>query len=163
MIPFFRRKFEKKIISINNRFNFWYLLADFKHFGVTSVNKRGNQILVCPLGYTYSMHMSSNQGTWWRCNSGAISNPNGTSKRCQLRIRTQRIGGYEMIELLKLHSHPPINPLSAVWVTIWWWLCFRCFIHVVYCYYCHRNPVCLLSKKLCMQIIKRKLTEKKNY
>lgn len=69
------------------------------------MNKRGNRTLLCPLGYLYSQHISSQNGTWWRCNSSVID-ADGKSKRCGLRIRTKLMStGYEMIEMVKRHNH----------------------------------------------------------
>lgn len=85
----------------------------YKDFAMTSVNKRGYRILVCPLGYTYSQHVSSQNGTWWRCNTSVVDK-NGKSKRCGQRIKTKlSSSGYEMIEMVKQHGHkakpPPLN------------------------------------------------------
>lgn len=77
----------------------------YKSIAVTSVNKRGHRILLCPLGYAYSQHVSSQHGTWWRCNT-SIFDSNGKSKRCGQRIRTKLTPtGLELIELVKQHSH----------------------------------------------------------
>lgn len=82
----------------------------YKEFAVTSVNKRGHRILLCPLGYTYSQHVSSQHGTWWRCNT-TVPDKNGKSKRCGQRIRTKLASsGYEMIEMVKQHSHKAKPP-----------------------------------------------------
>lgn len=86
----------------------WSLLGQsYQEFAVTSLNHRGHRTLVCPLGYTYSLHVSSPSGTWWRCNTTSIDMVNGKPKRCQLRVRTKLINGYEMIENLKHHRHQP--------------------------------------------------------
>lgn len=89
-------------------YNFGYHLFlgnIYKHFAVTSHNKRGHQILVCPLGYTYSLHVTSRRnGSWWRCNATVVTKDN-KRKRCPLRVRTKMIEGYEMIETLKQHDH----------------------------------------------------------
>lgn len=78
----------------------------YKNFAIVSVNKHGHQVLRCPLGYTYSRHVNSTNGTWWRCNT-TNKKTNDKSKRCQLRVRTKVIDGYEMIEMAKYHSHGP--------------------------------------------------------
>lgn len=78
---------------------------------MTSVNLRGNKVLRCPLGYTYSMHQqTTNHGIWWRCNT-TFRDGNGKPKRCQQRVRTKLINGYEMIERVKIHEHQPSIPL----------------------------------------------------
>lgn len=80
--------------------------GEYKEYAITSINKRGHHILICPLGYKYGMHVSSYKGTWWRCNTGT-RHQNGKTKRCQIRIRTRMIDGYEMIEKVKRHCHVP--------------------------------------------------------
>lgn len=89
------------------QFEIYFVVLEnvYKEFAVTSVNKRGNRILLCPLGYTYSQHVSSQNGTWWRCNT-TIYGESGKPKRCGQRIRTKTTPtGYEMIEIVKRHNH----------------------------------------------------------
>lgn len=95
--------------TCNNKINFAYFSDPFyKEFAITSVNQRGRRVLMCPLGYQYSMHITSANGTWWRCNT-TTRDEDGKAKRCQLRVRTKVINGYEMIEIIKQHSHQPFK------------------------------------------------------
>lgn len=82
----------------------------YKEFAATSVNKHGRRLLICPLGYRYGPHetLKNGKGIWWRCAKGCIIDEGDGIKRCQVRVRTKMIDGYEMIETVKLHSHPPL-------------------------------------------------------
>lgn len=64
-------------------------------------------MLQCPLGYTYTLHVTTpHHGTWWRCNT-TIRDKTGKPKRCQRRVRTKVMNGYQMIEQVKFHDHHP--------------------------------------------------------
>lgn len=77
-----------------------------------SVNKRGNPILICPLGYVYSQHVITHNAIFWRCNTSYIDT-NGKSKRCGIRVRTKQMAnGREMIEMVKQHDHDAKPPKS---------------------------------------------------
>lgn len=103
---------QKKKQNFDKWFNYFihHSTGFFKHFAMTSVNVRGRQVMTCPLGYTYTKHGTTCRGTWWRCNKST------KSRRCQLRVYTEMIDGYEMIETLKHHNHPP-SELPSMWTS----------------------------------------------
>lgn len=63
-------------------------------------------MLICPLGYKYGLHRSSKNKSSWRCYSTLLKDDN-KRMQCQVRVHTKIINGYEMIETVKHHDHPP--------------------------------------------------------
>lgn len=70
------------------------------------MNQHGNQMLICPLGYKYGYDKTSKNGSSWRCYS-TLYKDGHKRIQCTVRVHTMVINGYEMIDLVKRHKHPP--------------------------------------------------------